>query len=299
MFKKYQYHIVLHLIIFMWGFTGILGKLIQLPPLSIVWYRVLIAFFSLLAGLYFLNMPMKILDKKSFFQTLGVGLIVTLHWLTFYKSISLSTASLGILCLSTTTLHVTWLEPFLTGKKFSFVEFIMGLLVVIGIYIVSDNFSQKEFLSLMYGLGSALCAALFSIFNAQIAKKVPSSAMSLHEMGIGLVALSVVLLFQGKFTSSFFSMTLSDFLWLLFLGILCTSVAFLVTIEVLKKLGAFTVSLSINLEPVYTILLAVFILQEHTLLSSRFYIGAGVIILVLLLNAVVKNRLGRRGDRMS
>jgi drug/metabolite transporter (DMT)-like permease len=112
-------------------------------------------------------------------------------------------------------------------------------------------------------------------------------------MGIGLVALSVVLLFQGKFTSSFFSMTLSDFLWLLFLGILCTSVAFLVTIEVLKKLGAFTVSLSINLEPVYTILLAVFILQEHTLLSSRFYMGAGVIILVLLLNAVVKNRMGK------
>jgi len=164
---------------------------------------------------------------------------------------------------------------------------------VIGIYIVSDNFSQKEFLALTYGLGSALCAALFSIFNAQIAKKVPSSAMSLHEMGIGLVALSVVLLFQGKFTSSFFSMTLSDFLWLLFLGILCTSVAFLVTIEVLKKLGAFTVSLSINLEPVYTILLAVFILQEHTLLSSRFYMGAGVIILVLLLNAVVKNRMGK------
>jgi drug/metabolite transporter (DMT)-like permease len=88
-------------------------------------------------------------------------------------------------------------------------------------------------------------------------------------------------------------MTLSDFLWLLFLGILCTSVAFLVTIEVLKKLGAFTVSLSINLEPVYTILLAVFILQEHTLLSSRFYMGAGVIILVLLLNAVVKNRMGK------
>ena len=277
----------------MWGFTGILGKLIHLPPLSIVWYRILIAFFSLLIGLYFLKMPMKISDKKSFFQTLGVGLIVTLHWLTFYKSISLSTASLGILCLSTTTLHVTWLEPLLTGKKFSFVEFMMGLLVVIGIYIVSDNFSQKEFLALTYGLGSALCAALFSIFNAQIAKKVPSSAMSLHEMGIGFVALSVVLLFQGKFTSSFFSMTLSDFLWLLFLGILCTSVAFLVTIEVLKKLGAFTVSLSINLEPVYTILLAVFILQEHTLLSSRFYIGAGVIILVLLLNAVVKNRLGR------
>lgn len=294
MFKKYHYHIILHLIIFMWGFTGILGKLIHLPPLSIVWYRILIAFFSLLIGLYFLKMPMKISNRKTFFKTLGVGLLVTLHWLTFYKSISLSTASLGILCLSTTTLHVTWLEPLLTGKKFSFLEFGMGLLVVVGIYIVSEDFSDNEFLSLLYGLGSAMCAALFSIFNAQLAKTESSSAISLHEMGIGLVALTGVIFTQGKMNASFFSMTLSDFLWLLFLGILCTSIAFLVTIEVLKKLGAFTVSLSINLEPVYTILLAVILLDEHTLLSSKFYLGAGVIILVLLANAVVKNRMGKK-----
>ncbi len=290
MFDKYKYHLSLHLIIFMWGFTGILGKLIHLPPLSIVWYRVLISFFSLLIGLYFLKMPMKILDKKTFLQSLGVGLLVTLHWLTFYKSISLSTASLGILCLSTTTLHVTWLEPLVTGKKFSPLEFSMGLLVVVGIYIVSGNFTKNEFLALLYGLSSALFAALFSIFNAQLAKKVASSAISLHEMGVGLAALTIVLLLQGKINESFFSISLSDLFWLLFLGILCTAVAFLITIEILKKLGAFTVSLSINLEPVYTILLAIVILNEQSLLSIQFYVGAAIILLVLMLNAIIKHK---------
>lgn len=290
MFDKYKYHLSLHLIIFMWGFTGILGKLIHLPPLSIVWYRVFISFFSLLIGLYFLKMPMKILDKKTFLQSLGVGLLVTLHWLTFYKSISLSTASLGILCLSTTTLHVTWLEPLVTGKKFSPLEFSMGLLVVVGIYIVSGNFTKNEFLALLYGLSSALFAALFSIFNTQLAKKVASSAISLHEMGVGLAALTIVLLLQGKINESFFSISLSDLFWLLFLGILCTAVAFLITIEILKKLGAFTVSLSINLEPVYTILLAIVILNEQSLLSIQFYVGAAIILLVLMLNAIIKHK---------
>jgi len=294
MLSKYKFHIALHLIIFMWGFTGILGKLIHLPPHSIVWYRILIAFFSLLIGLKLLNLPMKISSRKLFWATLGVGVIVALHWLTFYKSIALSTASLGILCLSTVTLHVTWLEPLFFKKKFSWLEFFMGLLVVVGIYIVSDDFSGKEYLALMYGLGSALCAALFSIFNAQLVKKIPASAMTLHEMGIGFFALTLVLFLQDKINASLFQMTWSDGLWLLFLGVMCTSLAFLITIEVVKKLGVFTVSLSINLEPVYTILLAVFILNEHTLLSYKFYIGAAVIILVLLANAILKRVKSKR-----
>jgi drug/metabolite transporter (DMT)-like permease len=291
MFLRYKYHIAMHLIIFIWGFTGILGKLIQLPALSIVWYRILIAFVAMLIGLKIFKLPMQISSKKDFWKTLGVGILVALHWYTFYQSIYLSTASLGILCLSTVTLHVTWLEPLLMGKKFSLQEFLMGSLVVIGIYIVSNDFSAREYEALAYGLSSAVFAALFSIYNAKLVQTVSASAMSLHEMGIGLVFLTCILLFQGKLNPSFFTMRFSDAMWLLFLGVICTSVAFLVTIEVLKKLGAFTVSLSVNLEPVYTILLAVLILNEHTLLNGKFYLGAFIIISVLLLNAVWKKYL--------
>jgi drug/metabolite transporter (DMT)-like permease len=273
----------------MWGFTGILGKLIALDAFIIVWHRVLIAFIALGLFLLFRKKSIRISNWQSGLKLIGVGIIVTLHWITFYKSIQLSTASLGILCLSTTTLHVTWLEPFVMKRPFQVSEFLLGFIVIFGIYFVSSDFQPHEYAALGYGLISALCAALFSVFNAKLAQEIPTPTITLYEMGTGFIFLSIILLFQGKLTSDLFIMTTSDFLWLLFLGILCTSFAFLITIEIVKVLGAFTVSLSINLEPIYTILLAIFILQEHTLLNNRFYIGATLIILVVIANGWMKN----------
>ena len=277
----------------MWGFTGILGQLIKIDALNLVWHRTLIAFVSLLIGLYFLKFPMRIQNKKIRFQVFGVGVLVALHWLAFYYSIQFSTASLGILCLSTTTLHVTWIEPLVFKKKFNRVEFFFGLLIVVSIFIVSSKFDETEYLALTIGLLAALFAALFSVFNAKLAEYTPASTITLHEMGTGLVFLSLVLLSIGRFNEQLFTMTLSDFSWLLFLGVLCTAFAFIATIEVLKKLGAYTVSLSINLEPVYTILLAIPILHENKVLSGNFYIGAVLIVLILIANAVVKSKMNK------
>jgi len=297
MFRKFQYYILLHVIIFMWGFTGILGKLIGIDALYLVWYRVLIAFSSLAIGLYLLKMPMRIPDRKLMIKTLGVGIIVATHWITFYSSIQLSTASLGILCLSTTTLHVTWLEPLVLKKKFSWVEFLFGCLVIFGIYFVSDSFSPKELNALMIGLFSAFCAALFAVFNAKLAEDVPASSITFHEMGIGLVFMTLVLASQGMLNEKMFEMTAGDLGWLLFLGILCTSFAFLATIEVMKKLGAFTVALSINLEPVYTILLAIPILNENEMLNGDFYVGSAMIIAVVIANAVYKSIVRSKAEK--
>jgi drug/metabolite transporter (DMT)-like permease len=274
----------------MWGFTGILGKLIHLESLVIVWHRVLIAFLALGLFMVVRKYPMRITSAKDGLKLVGVGIIVAMHWITFYKSIQLSTASLGILCLSTTTLHVTWLEPLVMRRPFQRIEFLLGLLVIFGIYFVSSDFKANEYEALGYGLVSALCAALFSVFNGKLAQTIPTPTITLFEMLTGFVFISIVLAFQGRFSTELFVMTQSDFYWLLFLGILCTSFAFLVTIEIVKMLGAFTVSLSINLEPIYTILLAIFILNEHTLLNSKFYIGAALIILVVVLNAWIKNK---------
>jgi drug/metabolite transporter (DMT)-like permease len=259
--------------------------------------RILIAFVSLAIGLWLLKMPMRIPDRKLLIKTLLVGMIVACHWTTFYLSIQLSTASLGILCLSTTTLHVTWLEPLVFKKRFSWVEFLFGCLVIFGIYFVSDSFSAKEINALIVGLISALCAALFAVFNAKLAEDVPASAITLHEMGIGLLFMTGVLASQGMLNGHLWEMTRSDFGWLLFLGVMCTSFAFLATIEVMKRLGAFTVSLSINLEPVYTILLAIPILHEHEMLNDDFYMGSAMIIAVVVANAVYKSVTRRRTVR--
>jgi drug/metabolite transporter (DMT)-like permease len=291
MFARYKYHLLLHIIIFMWGFTGILGKVIQLDAVVIVWHRVLIAMVALGIALLILKKPVKLSSRKELLNLSGVGVIVALHWVTFYQSIQLSTASLGILCLSTTTLHVAWLEPLVMKRPFSWVEFALGLLVICGIYFVSRDFDASDMKALAYGLCSALFAALFSVFNGKLVQQTPAHQITLIEMVSAFIVISVYLLYIGRLDTSLFTMRMADFLWLLFLGILCTSFAFLATIEVVKRLGAFTVSLSINLEPVYTIVLAIFILGEHELLNPSFYIGSVVIVLVIILNGLIRHYL--------
>jgi len=283
----------MHVIIFIWGFTGILGKLIHLDAIVIVWYRVIIAPVFLALFFVFTNRSFKI-ELKHLWKIAIVGVIVASHWLTFYYSIQLSTASLGVLCLSTTTLHVTWLEPIVMRRRFSWLEFGMGAIVIFGIYFISGDFNPQETKAMYFGLSSAMCAALFSVFNAKLSEDVPSTQMTFYELIIGFIFVSLFLVWQGKMDNTIFEMTWSDIAWLLFLGIVCTSFAFLVMIEIVKKLGAFTASLSINLEPVYTIFLAIVILNEHELLNLKFYIGSFIIILVVLLNGIVKHQQKKR-----
>ena len=277
----------------MWGFTGVLGKLIHLDAYTIVWHRVLIAVIGLLTVLLLLKKSVFPVQKSHFWKSAGVGVVVALHWMTFYKSIELSTASLGILCLSTATLHVTWLGPLISKQRFSWAEFIMGLIVIFGIYFVSFDFNSNDLKALQYGLLSALFAALFSVLNARLSKDIEPYKMSLYELLSAFVFLSFFLLFSGKMSLEIFTMELSDFLWLLFLGLLCTSFAFLASIEVVKRLGAFTFSLSVNLEPVYTIILAIVILHEDELLNGNFYFGSALIVLVVLANALYKYRFNK------
>ncbi len=290
-FAKFKYHILLHLIILMWGFTGILGKIIQLDPLPIVWYRVMIAVVSLGIILPLLKRSLRIHSLNEFLWLALVGIIVAVHWVTFYISIDLSTASLGILCLSTTTVHVAWLEPLITGRKFSWIELGLGLIVIYGIYFVSSDFNAQDYEALAYGLVSALMAALFSVLNGKLAQTMPPTKITFYEMAIALVFLTLLLLGKGELNADLFDLTLSDVLWLLFLGLLCTSFAFLVTVALIKRLGAFTVSLSINMEPVYTIVLAIVLLNENAIVGTQFYIGASIIVVVVLMNGVLKRFL--------
>lgn len=294
MFAKFQYHILLHLIILMWGFTGILGKIISLDPIPIVWYRVLIAIVSLGIVLPLLKRSLKLNSFREFLNLAFVGVVVALHWVTFYMAIDLSTASLGILCLSTTTIHVAWLEPLLTKRKFSWVELAFGLIVIYGIYFVSSDFNAQDYQALAYGLTSALMAAIFSVLNGKLAQTMAPSKITFYEMVVGGVFLTILLVARGEMTPELFQLSTKDILWLLFLGLLCTSFAFLATVELVKRLGAFTVSLSINMEPVYTIILAIFLLGENEIVGTQFYIGSTIIVAVVLANAVLKRFLRKR-----
>lgn len=282
----------------MWGFTGILGKVINLDPIPLVWWRVLIAVISLGMILPFLKHSLRLRSMKEFLMLALVGVIVALHWVTFYISIDLSTASLGILCLSTTTVHVSWLEPLITGRKFSWLELGLGLIVIYGIYFVSSDFNAQDYEALVYGLISALMAALFSVLNGKLAQTMPPTKITFYEMAIALVFTTLLLVGDGELNADLFALTTSDVLWLLFLGLLCTSLAFLVMVALVKRLGAFTVALSINMEPVYTILLAIAFLKEDKIVGAQFYIGASIIVVVVLMSGVLKRFLRKAPETM-
>ncbi len=285
----------MHLIIFVWGFTGILGKLIELEFYQIVFFRVLIAGTSLFLFLLAIGKKVKITDRKNLFRVIGVGIIVAAHWLTFFKAIQVSTVSLGVLCLSTTTLHVSWLEPLVMKRKFSWIELLLGALVIVGIAFVAGTIDPSQHEGIFWGLLSALLAAFFSVFNLRLnSDGVPSSSITVYEMFTGTIIIFAWLLLIGKVNGELFQMTVSDFWWLLFLGIVCTSAAFMLMIEVVNKIGAFSASLAINLEPVYTLILAIFIFQENQILGNSFYFGAAFIVFIVFLNPLLKYFFKRR-----
>jgi drug/metabolite transporter (DMT)-like permease len=289
MWEKLKYQLTLHLIIFIWGFTAILGKWIEADAFVLVWFRVIIAFFSLLVFLILLRRRLVIQSSSNAWKTLGVGVLVALHWLTFYISIKESTASLAIICLATTTIHVSWLEPLIMKRKFLWSELILGVIIIGGILLITGNTTgQQNMIGIAFGLLSALLAASFSVFNARLIQDVTASKITLYEMFSASVVMSLFLLFSPSFSLNDLFISSNDFYLLLFLGIICTSVAFLITVEITKFLGAFTVTLSINMEPIYTLGLAAWFLGEHQELSVWFYIGASIIVGAVFGNALLK-----------
>jgi drug/metabolite transporter (DMT)-like permease len=290
---RLPYLALMHLIIFMWGFTGILGKLIHLEAFTLVWARILIATLSLGIVIVLFKIPLKIKGRRLKLWVATGGVFVALHWITFYTSIQLSTASLGILCLSTATIHVTWLEPLILKTKFSWSQMAMASVIVIGIWLVSRDLDFKQTQALGFGLFSALCAALFTVINAKVSEDVKTPTLAFYEFSVGLIFVSILIPFVTEFDLRVFHLPMGELGWLLFLAIGCTTFAFLATIEVVKVLGVFTVSLSINLEPVYTIILAVVMLGEDAFLNTDFYVGTAIILAAVLVNGLLKNRQSR------
>jgi drug/metabolite transporter (DMT)-like permease len=280
---RYRQLLLLHVIVFLWGFTGILGKIIQLDALVLVWYRLLIAFVAIALYLGYRGQRIA-LHWKTIIRPIGVGFLVALHWITFYYAIQWSTASLGILCLATTTLHVVWLEKWIMGYPWEGKKIVLGFVVLIGVALATKGVAGNTLPALLIGLLSAFFAASFSVSNAYLVKHHPAAVLSFIELVAGWVLVSLYFLFFPHASYSF-SISWIDAFGLLFLGIVCTAFAFIAAVKVVNHLGAFTVSLTINLEPIYTMVFAIFLLEEHKTLGIGFYLCTALIVGVLFLNA--------------
>jgi drug/metabolite transporter (DMT)-like permease len=299
MIENLRYQVLLHIIIFVWGFTAILGKWIEADAFILVWYRVVIAFISLLLFMALLRRKLLVKQTRLTLKMLGVGILVALHWLTFYISIKESTASLAIICLATATIHVSWLEPLVMRRKFQLTELVLGLIIIGGILLItSDTEGEENYRGIVYGLISAFLAAAFSVSNAKLVQEVNSGRITLYEMLSASIVMSLFLIFSGNYSLDHLMISTNDFLLLLFLGVICTSVAFLLTVDITKHLGAFTVTLSINMEPIYTLGLAALLLGEHQELSIWFYLGSLVIVGAVFGNAYLKFRRRKKQQRL-
>tara|TARA_B100000900_G_C20585512_1_gene719369 strand:+ start:521 stop:1393 length:873 start_codon:yes stop_codon:yes gene_type:complete len=285
--KKIHYYIILHITILIWGVTGILGKLINMPSSVIVIDRMLVAFLTL-ALLMFFKKNKKKVSWKDKWQMLVVGVITAAHWLTFFEALKVSNVSLTLSCLASCSLFVALIEPLFFKTKFKAYELILGLFVIFGIYIIF-TFEYEYNLGVILSLISALFAAIFTVWNASLIKQNSAHTIALYEMLGGTIAMLVYFILSGSIELQSIIPQGNDLMYILILGIACTALAFLLGIEVLRMLSPFTVSISVNLEPIYAILLALMIFGDSEIMSIEFYIGFAIILGTIIVNAYLKS----------
>ncbi len=276
----------LHLIVFIWGFTAVLGALISLAAVPLVWYRMSMASVFILFFIWIKRIPFKV-PLKILIGFIFAGLIITLHWLTFFKAIKVSNISVTLACLSTGAFFTSLLEPLLHGRKVILYEVFFGVLVIVGlgiIFKVESNYIQ----GILFALSSAFLSALFSVINSKYAKLYNPSVVSFYEILSGVVFLSAYFLFIGGFDAAFFQLSFNDWMYLALLSSICTAYAFIASVKVMKFLSPYTVMLTINLEPIYGIILAVIVFQDKEKMSIEFYIGVLIILSTVIMNGIIK-----------
>ena len=283
----------MHAAIFLWGFTGILGKLISLNEGMLVWYRLLIS--AVAIGI--ILVWSKKLPKISFNELLkisGIGIIVMLHWVAFYGSIKMASISVAMICLSSIALFASILEPIVNKTKFDYTEIIFSVFALAGIATIYHSDTSAS-LGILIGILSALLSAIISVLNRRIASKYESLTISFIELTSGLLFLTLLLplYFQIQPTDKIIPDEM-DLFYLLILSLVCTVLTWILSLQALRHVSAFTLGLALNLEPIYGIILAVVFAGEADILNTGFYIGAGIILITVVLHSIYKKRVSRK-----
>ncbi len=281
----------LHFIVFIWGFTAILGKLIDIPSIELVFYRTGMAAIMLATWLFFRRhlLAIKLNELIPLFFT---GTIVAAHWILFFLSARVSNVSVCLAGMATVTLFTAFLEPIFFKRRISFLEIFSGLTVILGLYIIF-RFEFDHALGLAIALLSALLAAIFSILNAFFTKKHDPYAITFYEMSGAAISIAIFFIpytFFGMAENGELQLSPSaiDWFYLLLLSGICTVYAFSVSVEIMKRLTPFTVNLAINMEPIYGILLALLIFGKSEKMSGGFYTGASLIIITIIANPIIR-----------
>lgn len=292
---KLKSYLHFHVIVFIWGFTAVLGALISLEAVPLVWYRMLLASGFIFLYIKWKNRNLKVTNRKLLLLIIA-GLVIALHWLTFFGAIKVSNVSITLALLSTGAFFTSILEPIFYKRKFVGYEILFGLLVIIGLYIIFQV-ETKYTLGIILGLISAFLSAVFTLMNGKLIKETAPSVISFYELLTGVAAISIYLAIlsfwsdgEKGFNVDFFMLSSEDWLYLLILASICTAYAFIAAVAVMKHLRPYTVMLTINLEPVYGIFLAFLIFGSKEQMNPQFYYGAALILSTVILNGYLKTK---------
>lgn len=285
---KLNNYLHLHLLVFIWGFTAILGALISIEAIPLVWYRMFFAVLFLLA--YFLVKKKSLkTSPKALLKFLFSGIIIALHWIAFFSAIKVANVSIALVAMSTGALFTSLIEPLFFKRRLILQELFFGIIVVAGLYLIF-NVENEYTLGIIYALIAAFLSALFTVLNGLFIKKHDAEIITFYQLLFGVGFISIYVLATSDFSIQDFSLNNSDILYLLILSSICTAYAFVVSVRIMKYLTPYTVMLTINLEPVYGIILAVLFFGDKEKMSPLFYIGASVIIITVIINGILKNK---------
>lgn len=287
---KFKNQLHLHFLVFIAGFTAILGELISIDAIALVWFRMAIA-----AVMMFVYIKIKKVDLKIPFKTILkffiAGIIIALHWITFFAAIKASNISITLAMFSTGAFFAAFIEPLFFRRKIIGYEIIFGLVVILGVVLITQT-ELRHLTGILLGISSALFSTLFAVLNGKFVEQHGATVISFYEFIGGVAFISLYLLFSDQgFSEDFFILNSTDWICLFILASICTAYAFIASIHVMKQITPFSVVLTYNLEPIYGIVMALLLFPETETMTPMFYLGALLIICTVLLNAVYKKTL--------
>ncbi|MBP0613312.1 EamA family transporter [Chryseobacterium sp. cx-311] len=282
----------LHLIVFLWGFTAILGKLITAEAQILTFYRMGIAALFLFIFIRFVRKQNLNVPRRLLLGLVGVGGFMALHWLCFFHSIKVSNVSIALSCLSLSTLFTSILEPIVFRRKIDVSEVIMGVVIVSCMAVIFNiEFRYKE--GILFGILTALFGTVFSVFNGKLYGKTSSGNIIFYEILGGFMLISLFYLFSGGMTE-ITSISIRDLALITLLAGVFTAYPMLESVNLMKYISPFTLVLTVNLEPVYGIILAFFIFGESEQMSPVFYVASFVMITAIVINGILKSRKAKK-----
>ena len=286
---KLKNYLHLHLLVFIAGFTAILGKEISITAIPLVWFRMSMAAVLMFLFIRLRHIKLKI-DAKSITRLSIAGVIIALHWITFFAAIDAANVSIALAMFSTGAFFASIIEPIFYKRKIIGYEMLFGLIVITGVYIITQG-EIKYITGILLGISSAFFSSLFAVLNGVFLKQHSATVISFYEFISGVLFISLfIIFFEGGFSAVFFKLSTKDFWYLFILASVCTAYAFIASVYVMKLISPYTVVLTYNLEPIYGILIALMLYPESEKMRAAFYYGAAIIIGTVLLNGILKNK---------